>query len=277
MFTLWSHDLPFIIHYAITKSIVRKMRLRIKCRFFTVNSGIWLYNCGMKTEAGFAICLCLAIVTAGITIGCKKEPQTASANDSNQVEQQQTAEPNTAEPNAGVNQAPAKGSKSGPSKPTLNEIIRRSSTWEPAFTRWYGNDAPDFTVIDINDKKHTLSEYKGKTVMLIFWATWCGPCVAEIPDLIKLRKEIGEDKLAMLAISYTDMRNTTGRIKAFVAANPVINYPVTATNPADMPRPYNLINSIPCSFFIDPQGKIKLATEGMIPLPEMKAIIEAER
>ena len=44
-----------------------------------------------------------------------------------------------------------------------------------------------------------------------------------------------------------------------------------------MPRPYNLINSIPSSFFIDPQGRIKLATEGMISLPQMKAIIEAEQ
>jgi hypothetical protein len=44
-----------------------------------------------------------------------------------------------------------------------------------------------------------------------------------------------------------------------------------------MPRPYNLINSIPSSFFIAPDGKIKLAAEGMIPFPQMKAIIEAER
>jgi hypothetical protein len=44
-----------------------------------------------------------------------------------------------------------------------------------------------------------------------------------------------------------------------------------------MPRPYNLINSIPSSFFIDPQGRIKLATEGLIPLSDTRAIIEAER
>jgi thiol-disulfide isomerase/thioredoxin len=252
----------------------------------------------MNNKAVFTICLGLLILAVVITVGCKKEPEPLPAvpNDSNQVE------PSSAEATEGGRQKASASSQSdgrdlakggdnnsptaavkpvipqiiAASKPTLNDIIRKSSTWGTAFTRWYSKDAPDFTVTDLNGKKHTLSEYKGKTVMLIFWATWCGPCIAEIPDLIKLRKQIGEDKLVMLAISYTDQRNSPERVKSFVAANRVINYPVTATNPADMPRPYNLINSIPCSFFIAPDGKIKLATEGMIPLTQAKAIIEAD-
>jgi hypothetical protein len=99
----------------------------------------------------------------------------------------------------------------------------------------------------------------------------------EIPHLVELRNTIGEDKLAMLAISYIDFRNKPETVKKFVAAKPVINYTVTATNINAMPRPYNLIDSIPCSFFIDPEGRVKLATEGLIPLSDTKAIIEAER
>ena len=219
----------------------------------------------MKNKTGFTrfiFCLFAAILIAGINPGCKKEPQSASASDSNQASQ-------PADGNAPV--------RPSVKKPTLREIAKNAQTWEPVFTGSYGKDAPDFTVIDINDKKQTLSQYKGKDVMLIFWATWCGPCIQEIPHLIELRKEIGEDKLVMLAISYVDMRNTASKIKGFVAANPSINYPVTATNSATMPVPYNLIDSIPCSFFIDPQGKIKLATAGLVPLPQMKQIIEAER
>ena len=230
-----------------------------------------MYNFNMTySRKIFAIWLGVAVLTLGVMTGCKKEPQSAPANDSNQTAQQQPAEPN-------ITAKPATPQIIAPPKLTLNEIIKLRKTWGPAFSNWYGKEATDFTVIDLNGKKHTLSEYKGKDVMLIFWATWCGPCIAEIPQLIELRKQIGEDKLVMLAISYLDARNTPEKIKAFVAANPVINYTITATNPETMPRPYNLIDGIPCSFFIDPQGKIKLATEGMIPLPQMKAIIEAER
>ncbi len=219
-------------------------------------------------KAGFIICLCLTILTAVMPVGCKKQPQAASAGDSNQPAQPPKSEPNT----------PPKSGELGPrAKPTLNEIIRQATTWDSAFTMWYGKQAPDFTVTDINGQKHTLSEYKGKTVMLVFWATWCGPCISEIPHLIELRKQLGEDKLAMLGISYIDARNTPEKIKSFVAANSVINYPVTATDPQTMPRPYNQIDSIPCSFFIDPQGKIKMATVGLVPLPQIKAIVEAER
>jgi len=217
----------------------------------------------------YGIVVVAVILAMGVVLGCKKQPAIGGQNTDN-IEQKTDSN--------GVkdNNSPPSAKPAVP-KAALNDIIRSATTWEPAFTEWYGKDAPDFAVMDINDKKHTLGEYKGKTVMLVFWATWCGPCVAEIPHIIELRKEIGEDKLVILGISYTDPRNTPERIRNFVAANPVINYPVTATSPATMPKPYNLINGIPCSFFIAPDGKIKLATEGLIPLPQMKAIVEAER
>lgn len=237
---------------------------------FFVNSGGGLYNPDMaQSRIKYGIGVVAVILAIGAIFGCKKQPQIGGQNTDN-IEQ--TADSNGVKDN---NSPPS--SKPASPKPTLNDIIRDSTSWAPTFTEWYGRNAPDFAVTDLNDKKHTLSEYKGKTVMLTFWATWCGPCITEIPHIIELRKQIGEDKLVILGISYTDPKNTPERIRNFVAANPVINYPVTATSPAIMPRPYNLINGIPCSFFIAPDGKIKLATEGMIPLPQMKAIVEAER
>jgi peroxiredoxin len=215
----------------------------------------------------FTIWFGAAVLSLGVMTGCKKQPQSAPANDSNQIAQQQSAEPNTT----------VKPVVTAPLKPTIRDIINRGRGWGPAFTNWYGKEAPDFTVIDLAGKKHTLSEYRGKNVLLTFWATWCPPCIAEIPHLIELRKQIGEDKLVMLGISYIDQRNTTEAVRKFVASNPVINYPVTSTDEATMPRPYNLINSIPSCFVIDTQGKIKLAAEGMVPFQQMKAIIEAEQ
>ncbi|MHC4912244.1 MAG: peroxiredoxin family protein [Planctomycetota bacterium] len=163
-------------------------------------------------------------------------------------------------------------------KPTLNDIVSAARTWGPAYTSWIGQTAPDFTLTDISGKKHKLSDYRGKDVLLVFWATWCAPCIMEIPHLIELRETTGEDKLAILAISYTSVMppNTIEKIKDFVKQNKKINYTVLPADTADMPAPYNKVNAIPCSFFIDPQGKIKIATEGLISLGEVKAILQAK-
>jgi peroxiredoxin len=93
----------------------------------------------------------------------------------------------------------------------------------------------------------------------------------EIPDLIELRKTVSEDKLAMLAIS----NEHPASVKKFVA-DQKINYTVLLSNPRTMPGPFNTVNAIPCSFFIDAKGKIKLATVGMLSLDEIKAILRAE-
>ncbi len=161
-------------------------------------------------------------------------------------------------------------------KPSLRGVIEEAKTWGPAFESWLGRLAPDFNLTDITGKQHKLSDYRGKDVMLIFWAGWCGPCRMEIPHLIELRKTTGQDKLAMLAISLIDPRNTTEIVKSFLEQNKEINYTVCSVNSGDMPAPYNMVNSIPCSFFVDPQGRIKLATAGLLSLKDMKAILQAQ-
>lgn len=158
----------------------------------------------------------------------------------------------------------------------LNDIIKTARTWRPAYTSWYGKAAPDFTLTDIAGKQHKLSDYRGKSVLIVFWATWCAPCIREIPHLIALRNIIAEDKLAILAISYIAPHNTTQMVKGFVEQNKRINYPVFSPEVSSMPTPFdNPTGYIPCSFFIDPEGKIKLATTGVLTLGAMKAILQA--
>jgi cytochrome c biogenesis protein CcmG, thiol:disulfide interchange protein DsbE len=62
-----------------------------------------------------------------------------------------------------------------------------------------GQTAPDFTVKD-SEKTVTLSQYKGKTVLLNFWATWCPPCVQEMPSMVELQKQLG-DQIVIVAVS----------------------------------------------------------------------------
>jgi len=155
--------------------------------------------------------------------------------------------------------------------PTLGQIIKNARSWGPAYQSWLGKMAPDFTLTDITGKQHKLSDYRGKDVMIIFWATWCRPCLIEMPHLIALRNTIGEDKLAMLAIS-----NERPALVENFAAQKKINYTVFSSDPRAMPAPFSRIKGIPCSFFIGPEGKIKLATEGLLSLGEMKAILQAD-
>lgn len=62
-----------------------------------------------------------------------------------------------------------------------------------------GKQAPDFTIVD-GQKTVSLSQFRGKTVVLNFWATWCGPCVQEVPSIMALQKQMG-DKIVILAVS----------------------------------------------------------------------------
>lgn len=162
-------------------------------------------------------------------------------------------------------------------KMSLKDVVKAARGWGPILTSWYGQTSPDFTLTDIYGKQHKLSDYRGRNVMIILWATWCGPCLMEIPHLIELRKTVGEDKLAMLAISYitTTPPNTTKMVKSLVERQK-INYTVFSVDIDDMPTPYSQIKGIPCSFFIDPEGKIKLVTEGLLTLGATRAIIQAE-
>ena len=140
-----------------------------------------------------------AIMLAVIVIwtGCKRQP----------AEQPQAEHPGSeATQSEPVTQTTGESAKidikpSASPKVSLSDIIKAARTWGPAYTTWYGKPAPDFALTDLDGKEHKLSDYKDKKVLLVFWATWCPPCLREIPDLIELRETVSEDNLAMLAIS----------------------------------------------------------------------------
>lgn len=111
--------------------------------------------------------------------------------------------------------------------------------------------APAFQVADLAGKPISLADARGKVVLLNFWATWCGPCRAEIPDLIDLQKRYA-DKLEIIALATEE--DDADEVRRFVAKSG-INYRV-AMAPDDVVRDYGGVAALPTSFVIDAQGRI---------------------
>ena len=111
--------------------------------------------------------------------------------------------------------------------------------------------APDLKAKDLDGKELSLEAYKGKVVLLNFWATWCGPCRAEIPSLIRIQ-EAYKDRLQIIGMDVDD--DNEDKLRAFVK-NQGINYPVVMTS--DPVRlAYGGIAALPTMFVINPEGKV---------------------
>ena len=120
--------------------------------------------------------------------------------------------------------------------------------------------APDFSLLTTDGKQLKLSDYKGKIVLLDFWATWCPPCRKSIPDLIDLKKQFGSKGFEVIGISVDT--ETKNEVVPFMK-NHGINYPfVYADNNVVMQ--YGGIRAIPTSFIVDQKGKIIASYEGLL-------------
>jgi cytochrome c biogenesis protein CcmG/thiol:disulfide interchange protein DsbE len=112
--------------------------------------------------------------------------------------------------------------------------------------------APQFNLQDTSGKPVKLSDYKGKVVILDFWATWCPPCRAEIPNFVDLQKQYGKQGLAVIGVSLDqgDVADVVGFAKA-----QGINYPILMGN-QDVAAAYGGIEAIPATFVIDQSGNV---------------------
>ena len=119
--------------------------------------------------------------------------------------------------------------------------------------------APDFTLNDGNGKPITLSEYKGKVVLLDFWATWCTGCKVEIPWYMEFEKKYKRRGLTSIGVAMDDDGWKT--VTPYLKKKP-INYPIVVGD-ATFAKTYN-VQSLPVTLLIDRHGRIADAHVGMV-------------
>ncbi|MFZ0662148.1 MAG: TlpA disulfide reductase family protein [Acidobacteriaceae bacterium] len=143
-----------------------------------------------------------------------------------------------------------------------------------------GKTAPNFTLTDTEGKRVSLSDYKGKAVVVDFWATWCAPCRIEIPWLEQFNTQYAGKGLQILGVSEDNLNldDKTVLVKekkdiTDKAAQMKINYPVLFDD-ANVSTPYGGVEALPTTFFIDRSGKVVASTVGLVSRSEIEANIK---
>jgi cytochrome c biogenesis protein CcmG/thiol:disulfide interchange protein DsbE len=142
-----------------------------------------------------------------------------------------------------------------------------------------GKPAPAFTLEDLSGRKVSLADYKGKALLLDFWATWCAPCRIETPWLIELRNQYADRGFEVLAISADDLDrrdparlNSEKREISRFAQRMRMPYPVLL-DADSISQPYGGLDALPTSFFVDRNGTVVAAQMGLTSKDEIEANI----
>ena len=131
-----------------------------------------------------------------------------------------------------------------------------------------GNVAPDFSLNTPDDRTIKLSQFRGKPVLINFWATWCVPCTTELP-LLAQTYQANQDKLVILGVN---MKEDAGTVEARVKSVG-ITYPVVLDNTSDVTNRYQ-VRGFPTSLFVDKNGVIQRITVGPLTEDTIRSSLE---
>jgi cytochrome c biogenesis protein CcmG/thiol:disulfide interchange protein DsbE len=145
-----------------------------------------------------------------------------------------------------------------------------------------GKPAPSFALDDLSGKKVSLASYKGKAVLINFWATWCGPCKVETPWLVELRQKYAAQGFEVLGVDTEgddlEASDKAGWAKEEAAVGKFVTemkvpYPVLLDGDS-ISRDYGGLDDLPMSFFVDRSGKVIAAQVGLTSESDIEANIE---
>ncbi len=131
--------------------------------------------------------------------------------------------------------------------------------------------APEFELPDAKGKKRKLADFRGKVVLLNFWATWCPPCRAEMPELNRLHSEYASRGFTVLGVAMDERgwRDVTPFLRSHR-----IDYPVLLGN-AEVANAYGGLRTIPHTLFLDREGRVVATYGAVVDLPAFRKSIEA--
>lgn len=131
-------------------------------------------------------------------------------------------------------------------------------------------EAPDFTLKDLSGKEVSLSDYRGKIVLINFWATWCGYCKIEMPDFQKVQDE--NEDLVVLAVNVME---DEGVVSDYIQEGGY-NFQVVLDKEGSVAKTY-LINAFPTTYVVDEEGMLLGGVRGMVTYDQLNQILEDVR
>lgn len=143
---------------------------------------------------------------------------------------------------------------------TLSDDAQKQNTSSASSEE--AQDAPDFTVYDKDDNPVTLSSFEGKPTIVNFWASWCGPCKAEMPDFEKLYQELGGE-INFVMVNLTDNSQETKKSALEFISKSGYTFPVYFDSDLNAAYTYG-VSGIPMTLFINSEGKLIAGAKSMI-------------
>jgi peroxiredoxin len=153
-----------------------------------------------------------------------------------------------------------------------NQSVQQDVAADEGLPDLRGKRAPDFSLRSVEGKKVSLSDYRGKAVLINFWATWCAPCKIEMPWLVELRKQYASQGFEILGVSEDDADTPRTKLAKF-GLEQGLNYPLLVGDDA-VSRKYGGVEFLPTSYFVGRDGKIVAETAGLVSKDEVEASIK---
>ena len=153
-----------------------------------------------------------------------------------------------------------------------NQSVQQDVSADEGLPNLRGKRAPDFSLRSVDGKKVALSDYKGKAVLINFWATWCAPCKIEMPWLVALRNQYAGQGFEILGVSEDDADTPRAKLAKF-GQEQGLNYPLLVGDDA-VSRKYGGVEFLPTSYFVGRDGKIVAETAGLVSKSEVEESIK---